>query len=381
MVPLEPYLTPHPFSHWMLREIYDQPFTLEATLMRLVDGTGFRNDTCEPIRKWIRAADSGIVIAASGSSRHAGLAGELLIEDHDGPPVDVEYASEYAYRPEAKPKDASVLVISQSGETADTLAALRKAKCFGRQVMAITNVADSSMAREATVFFPTEAGVERAVPATKSFTAQLLNLYLLSLLTAECRKQITASKLKAALQDLAGLPSLVERQLFGWEKAAESLADRYHSASSFLFLGRGLHYPIAREGALKLKESSYIHAEGYPGGELKHGPNALVSEQTPLVILATVDRTDPNSVQRYDKNLRLMRDMREQGAKILAIANRGDEDVAALSPDVIYVAETCEPLLAITEVIPLQMFSYFTAVSKDIDVDNPRNLTKAVLAE
>lgn len=365
----------------MLREIHDQPLTLEATLLRLVDGPAFRQDACEPIREWIRAANGGIVIAASGSSRHAGLAGELLIEDHDGPPVDVEYASEYAYQPEAKPKDASVLVISQSGETADTLAALRKAKRFGRQVMAITNVADSSMAREATVSVPTEAGIERAVPATKSFTAQLLNLYLLSLLTAEFRRHITPSKLKAALQDLAGLPFLVERQLYGWEEAAESLAAQYRCASSFLFLGRGLHYPIAREGALKLKESSYIHAEGYPGGELKHGPNALVSEQTPLVILATVDRADPNSVQRYDKTLQLMRDMREQRAKILAIANRGDKDVAALTPDVIYVAETCEPLLAITEVIPLQMFSYFTAVGKGIDVDHPRNLTKAVLAE
>lgn len=373
--------SPHPFAHWMLREIYEQPLTLESTLLRVSDGERFRPQVCEPIREWIRAAGKSVVIAASGSSRHAGLAGELLLEENDVPQVDVEYSSEYAYQPEARPRVASMLVISQSGETADTLAALRKARRFGRQVLAITNAPASSMAREATVSFPTAAGIEYAVPATKSFTAQLLNLYLLALLTAESRRVIPAAKLKSALRNLASLPALVERQLAGWREAAESLAQKYSSAGSFLYLGRGLHYPIAREGALKLKESTYIHAEGYPAGELKHGPNALVSDQTPLVILATMDRNNPHSVQRYRKTLQLMNDMRKQGAHILAVANRGDDQVAELTPDILYVAETAEPLLAIAEVIPLQMFAYFIALSRKIDVDHPRNLSKAVLAE
>ena len=373
--------TPAPFAHWMLREIYEQPATLAATLQRYVQGEEFRAEVCDPVREWIRAAEAEIVIAASGSSRHAGQVAELFIEDRSGIAVDVEYASEYSYRSERALKNASVLVISQSGETADTLAALRKAKGVGHQTLAITNVANSTMAREAGVSFPTEAGRERAVPATKSFTGQLLNLYLLSLLAAEVRGTAEASEQKRLLRELQGLPQLVERQLAGWEQALRGIAEQYRSVSSFLFLGRGVHYPIAREGALKLKESSYLHAEGYPSGELKHGPNALVSDQTPLVMLATVDRADPESVERYERVVHLMRDMREQGAKIVAVANRGDASVAALAESVVEVDECSEPLLTICEVIPLQLLAYFMAINNGIDVDHPRNLSKAVLAE
>jgi glucosamine--fructose-6-phosphate aminotransferase (isomerizing) len=237
------------------------------------------------------------------------------------------------------------------------------------------------MGREATVSFPTAAGRERAIPATKSFTAQLLNLYLLSLLAAESRGAIDAAELKAFLSELADVPSLVKRQLRGWEDSVRTIAEKYGAAKNFLFLGRGIHYPIAREGALKLKESAYLHAEGYPSGELKHGPNALVSDGTPLVMVATVDRSDAESAQRYEKVLQLMRDMREQGADILAIANTGDEKVEGLATQVIPVEETREALLPICEVIPLQLLSYFMAINNGIDVDHPRNLTKAVLAE
>ena len=372
--------TPAPFPHWMLREIHEQPRTLAATLHHLVDANRFRSNT-DPIRAWLREAQAEIVIAASGSSRHAAQVAEILIEDRSGIAVDVEYSSEYPYRPERALKQTSLLVVSQSGETADTLAALRTANRVGRQTMAITNVPTSTMAREATLSFPTEAGREKAIPATKSFTAQLLNLFLLALLAAESRGYLDQEQLGRELAMLGTLPDLVQRQLAGWEESMHSIVGEYRSTKSFLFLGRGVHYPIAREGALKLKESSYLHAEGYPSGELKHGPNALVSDTTPLVMLATVDSTDPGSVERYQKVLQLMHDMRQQGANILAIANTGDRAVAQLATHFVPVEQASEPLLAITEVIPLQLFSYFMAIGNGIDVDHPRNLSKAVLAD
>jgi glucosamine--fructose-6-phosphate aminotransferase (isomerizing) len=365
----------------MLREIHEQPATLAATLNRYVAAGSFRSDVCAPVREWLAATKGELVIAASGSSRHAGMVAELLIEDRSGIAVDVEYASEYCYRNEKALKDAAVLVVSQSGETADTLAALRKANVAGHQTLAITNVAASSMAKDATVSFPTEAGRERAIPATKSFTAQLLVLDLLALLAAESCNALTADELQAHLAELAALPQLVQSQLTGWESAVHDVAAQYREAKSFLFLGRGVHYPIAREGALKLKESAYLHAEGYPSGELKHGPNALVSEGTPLVMLATVDHTDPDSVQRYEKIVQLLRDMRAQGANILAIANDGDETVASLATHTITIKPARESLLVISEIIPLQLFAYFMAINNGIDVDHPRNLVKSVVQE
>jgi glucosamine--fructose-6-phosphate aminotransferase (isomerizing) len=365
----------------MLREIGEQPATLAATLDRYVGPDGFRPDVVAPIRSWLQAAGGEILIAASGSSRHAGMVAELTIEDLSGIAVDVEYASEYCYQSERAKRNAGVLIISQSGETADTLAALRKATRAGHPTLAITNVDHSTMAREATVSFPTLAGLERAVPATKSFTAQLLNLHLLTLLAAESRGQLAPAALKEQLADVALLPSAIERQLQGWLEATSAVATHYDYAHNFLFLGRGVHYPIAREGALKLKESAYLHAEGYPSGELKHGPNALVAEGTPLVMIATVERAEPSSVERYEKVVQLMRDMREQGADILAIANTADDTVAGLATHTLFVDELPEALLTISEVIPLQMLSYVMAINNGIDVDSPRNLTKAVLAE
>jgi len=373
--------SPSPYRHWMLREIHEQPATLAKTLQRSMQGQSFSAEMCGPLREWLKAAQGEIVIAASGSSRHAGLVAELMLEDLSGIAVDVEYASEYCYRSEKALRNSVVMVISQSGETADTLAALRKARASGHQTLAITNVANSTMASEATVSFPTEAGRERAVPATKSFTAQLLNLYLLSLLAAECREAIAPDELQARLVELSGLPERIAGQLQGWETSVRLIAEQYRSTQNFLFLGRGVHYAVAREGALKLKESAYLHAEGYPSGELKHGPNALVSDATPLVMVATVDRSDVESVERYEKVVQLMRDMREQGADILAVANTGDQTVASLATNVVFVDEMREAVLPIAEVIPLQFFAYFMAVNHGIDVDHPRNLTKAVLAE
>ena len=365
----------------MLREIYEQPYTLTATIERYLDGDTFRAATCAPILDWLEKVKSRIVITASGSSRHAGMLAEILIEDLSNIAVDVEYASEYCCRSETSLANVAVIVVSQSGETADTLAALRKAITAGHETLAITNVDDSTMDREATVSFPTVAGRERAVPATKSFTAQLLNLYLFALMAAQVRHTLTSAELALRLSEVSKLPSQIEAQLKAWDEAMQHVAHVYRDAKNFLFLGRGIHYSIAREGALKLKESAYLHAEGYPSGELKHGPNALVAEGTPLVMMATVDRSDPDSVQRYEKVLALMRDMREQGASILAIANTGDNLVAELADHTVYVEELREPLLAISEVIPLQLLSYWMAINNGIDVDHPRNLTKAVLSE
>ena len=374
-------LSPAPFSHWMLREIHEQPATLAATLAHYVQDGQFRTETCADIREWFAAVEGEIVIAASGSSRHAGLVAELLIEDLSGIAVDVEYASEYCYRSEKSLKNAAVVVISQSGETADTLAALRKAQTAGHQTLAVTNVADSSMAREASVSFPTLAGVERAIPATKSFTAQLLMLHLIALLAAESRNALEDPAIQKYLRQLTGLATVLESKMKSWESQVSQLAKQYQSFKNFLFLGRGVHYAIAREGALKLKESSYLHAEGYPGGELKHGPNALVSDGTPLVMVVTIDRSDPDALYRYEKMVQLMRDMKAQGANIIAIANEGDVEVAALANVTVTVPELPESILPIAEVVPLQMLSYFMAINNGIDVDHPRNLTKAVVQE
>ncbi|QHN03449.1 SIS domain-containing protein [Granulicella sp. WH15] len=376
-------LLPTPYPHWMLREIHEQPASLQATLDRYAEATGLRDDACAPVRKWLDelGPDGEIVIAASGSSRHAGLAGEIMLEQRSDLSIDVEYASEYVYQRERMQKRSAVVVISQSGETADTLAALRKANQAGRRTLAITNVEGSTMAREATVSFPLGAGRERSIPATKSFTGQLLNLHLLSLIAGELGGLIDRAEMVVRLDSIRRMTERIAAQMDGWEQSVHAVAEHYAEASSFLFLGRGIHYPIAREGALKLKESSYLHAEGYPSGELKHGPNALVSEDTPLVMIATVDRQDEGSVLRYGKSVQLLRDMRAQGARVLAIANAGDAEVAELATHIIAVEEMPEELLAISEVIPLQMLAYFIAVRKGIDVDHPRHLTKAVLTE
>jgi glutamine---fructose-6-phosphate transaminase (isomerizing) len=372
-----------PFQHWMLQEIYEQPETLQATLDHYValETPETFTAAAAPIRTWIESMHDGLLIAASGSSRHASMVAELEIEELADIAVDVEYASEYSYRSEEGLADAAVMVVSQSGETADTLAALRKARLAGHTTLAITNVDNSTMAQEATVSFPTFAGRERAIPATKSFTAQLLNLYLFALLAARTHDRISEQELQLRLMELKELPAKISSQLPLWETAVRRIADQYQSAKNFLFLGRGIHYPIAREGALKLKESAYLHAEGYPSGELKHGPNALVAEGTPLVMLATREANNAESEQRYQKVMQLMRDMREQEADILAVANRGDDEAAALATHCIFVRETREELLTISEIIPLQMFAYFMAIQRGIDVDSPRNLTKAVLAE
>jgi glucosamine--fructose-6-phosphate aminotransferase (isomerizing) len=272
-----------------------------------------------------------------------------------------------------------VIVISQSGETSDTLAALTEARRRGSKTLAITNASGSTMAREADVSMTLAAGVEKAIPATKSFTCELAALFLLGLYEAQRLGAMDAADLRANIGRLSALPATVGGQLDGWRDRMALLARKYRSADNFLYLARGIHYAIAREGALKLKEASYIHAEGYPAGELKHGPNALLSDRVPLVVIATVDPSLEASVVRYEKTVHLLREMKSQGAKVIAIMNTGDREVPALVSDYVEIQPANEYLLPIAEIVPLQLFAYFMAVERGIDVDRPRNLSKAVL--
>jgi glucosamine--fructose-6-phosphate aminotransferase (isomerizing) len=370
----------HNFAHAMSREIDEQPEAIRRTMDLYLSASGLKPDVARMLSGW-PIPEGEVLTAASGSSRHSGLAAEILLEDLCGLAVDVEYASEYSTRGGTSLRRPSVLVLSQSGETSDTLAALREARARGQRTLAITNAAGSTMDHEADVSMPLAAGPERAIPATKSFTCQLTALYLLALYEGARLGRLDAATLATHIAELRALPDSIATQLPGWREQMAMLASKFRTASSFLYLGRGIHYAIAREGALKLKEASYLHAEGYPTGELKHGPNALVSDRVPLVVLATVDHSLPDSVLRYEKTLQLLRDMQTQGAKVIAIANAGDREVAGLAGDCVEVEPAPEYLLPIPEVIPLQLFAYFMALERGVDVDRPRNLSKAVVEQ
>ncbi|HEY1677403.1 MAG TPA: isomerizing glutamine--fructose-6-phosphate transaminase [Candidatus Sulfotelmatobacter sp.] len=367
-------------SHAMRREIYEQPVAIENTIARhLKDDIIFPGEL-NAVESALRTFEK-IIIAASGSSRHAGLAGEIMIEDLSGVPVDVEYASEYCYRSTHAAVDPIVMVITQSGETADTMAAQREALTRGLKTIAISNRPDTTITREAGAALITGAGPELSVPATKSFTTQVTILYLMALFLARKRGRMTSEVSRARLQELDRLPEAIDRNLAAWDGSAEEFGGIHFRAEKFLYLGRGVHYAIAREGALKLKEISYAHAEGYPAGELKHGPNALVDEKLPVVVLATRDDTDPDSVLRYRRTLDVMKEVKSRRGPLVAVATEGDKDVKNVADHVFYVPAAPELLLPILEVIPLQLFAYHVAVNKGYDVDHPRNLTKAVLTE
>ncbi len=368
------------FSHTTLAEIYEQPDALSETFAAYTTDGKLRDELWSPVSAML-AEKVRLIIAASGSSRHAGLLGEIMIEELSGMAVDVEYASEYVYRRRDSVLTPAVLVISQSGETADTLAALREARQRGEAAIAITNVAGSSMAREADVSLLTKAGKEVAIAATKSFVTQLSLLYLLALLLARDRYRLSADQIDEHLLALTSMPKLIALSLKSWEREMRKVAASFREAEAFLFVGRGLHYPIAREGALKLKEMSYLHAEAYPSGELKHGPNALLGLDAPLVVLATHDPEDPMSMVRYDKTVQLLRDIAGQQSHILAIATEGDTLVKELCRSCVYVPPAREYIAPFLEVVPLQLFAYFMSVQRGNDVDRPRNLVKAVVVE
>jgi glutamine---fructose-6-phosphate transaminase (isomerizing) len=368
------------FPHHMLREIFAQPGAIRQTIDQNVEGDVIFSTALQPIENALFAFKK-IIIAASGSSRHAGLAGEIMMEDLAGVAVDVEYASEYSYRSTHAGTDPIVVVITQSGETADTIAAQREALNRGAKTVAVSNVANSTISREASASLLTRAGLERAIPATKSFTSQLTLLYLFALFLARKRGRMTSEVTRTHLNALARVPAEIEGSLPVWDAEAMECAQRFQQARNFLFLGRGVHYAIAREGALKLKEISYVQAEGMPAGELRHGPNALVDGSLAVVALATRDAADPDSILRYQKTLGVLEYVKSRGGRSIAIASAGDRDVQALADNTLYVAALPELLLPIAEVIPLQLFAYHFAVLLGADVDNPRNLVKAVVSD
>jgi len=368
------------FPHAMLREIYEQPRAIRETIRQNVEADVIFSNDLQPIENALFAFKK-IIIAASGSSRHAGLAGEITMEDLAGVAVDVEYSSEYCYRSTHAGADPIVVVITQSGETADTIAAQREALNRGAKTVAISNVPGSTISREASAALHTRAGVEKAIPATKSFTSQLTLLYLLALFLARKRGRMTSEVTRAHLRDLFLIPEQLEASLDSWNERAAACAKNLKAARAFLYLGRGVHYAIAREGALKLKEISYVQAEGFPAGELRHGPNALVDDKLPIVALATRDESDPDSMLRYQKTLGVLEYIQSRGGKSLVIASEGDAEVSRFADAVILVPKAPELLLPILEVVPLQLFAYHFAVLNGADVDNPRNLVKAVTTE
>src|SRR5581483_1092333 len=306
--------------------------------------------------------------------------GKFMIERLARVPTEVDYASEWRYRdPIIDPKDITLL-ITQSGETADTIAAQREAKAKGSKTLGVCNVVGSMIAREASGTIYTHAGPEIGVASTKAFTAQLTALYLFAVYLAELRGTLKTDEARRLLNELRLVPGKLE-SLLTHAEVCEDLAREYGKAHDFLFLGRGIHYPIALEGALKLEEISYIHAEGYPAGEMKHGPNALIDENLPVVILATCDKNDRGSVTRYEKTLSNLKEVKARSGRVIAIATEGDEEIKEAADNVVFVPPAPELLLPILEVAPLQLLAYYIAVKRGCDVDQPRNLAKSVTVE
>jgi glutamine---fructose-6-phosphate transaminase (isomerizing) len=369
------------FKHFMLKEIYEQPRAVrDTTLGRVSQDTGHVFlDQMEITEAEFRALKK-INIVACGTSWHAGQAGKFMIESLARVPVEVDYASEWRYRDPIVAGDTLTIVISQSGETADTIAAQREAKAKGSKTLAICNVVGSMITREAAGTIYTHAGPEIGVASTKAFTAQLTALYLFALYLAQVRGEMPSEQSLKAVQELARIPGKLE-SLLTHDEACDDLAKRYVRAKDFLFLGRGIHYPIALEGALKLKEISYIHAEGYPAGEMKHGPNALIDENLPVVIIATRDVNEPGSVLKYEKTLSNLKEVKARSGVVIALATEGDEDIKESADHVLYIPPAPEELLPILEIVPLQLLAYHIAVRRGCDVDQPRNLAKSVTVE
>jgi glucosamine--fructose-6-phosphate aminotransferase (isomerizing) len=369
------------FKHFMLKEIYEQPRAVRETVLGRISldtGKVFLEEM-EITEEEFRNARK-INIAACGTSWHAALAGKFMIERLARIPVEVDYASEWRYRDPIICNQELTLLITQSGETADTIAAQREAKAKNSKTLAICNVVGAMIAREAAGTIYTHAGPEIGVASTKAFTAQLTALFLLALYLGELRGTTTPEQAKHLIGELLKIPGKLEA-LLSRDEECEDLARQYSRSEDFLFLGRGIHYPIALEGALKLKEISYIHAEGYPAGEMKHGPNALIDEDLPVVILAPKDPNDAESVLRYEKTLSNLKEVKAREGKVIALAIEGDEEIKEAADHVLYVPPAPELLLPILEIVPLQLLAYHIAVRRGCDVDQPRNLAKSVTVE
>jgi glucosamine--fructose-6-phosphate aminotransferase (isomerizing) len=367
------------FPHFMLKEIYEQPEVLRRLIRDYVDasgrvhfpGFGFSD---QQIRSFSR-----ITIAASGSSRHAGMVGEFMLERMTGVPVEVDFASQYCYRdPLVAPHELTVF-LSQSGTTIDTITALQVARRKGARSLAICNVPDTPLTQNADTTLLTHAGEEIAIAATKSFTTQLTALFLLSAFIAQAHGRSLKST-SAAVSELGKLPEYLEGALAA-DQDCKKFASELYRHKDFIYVGRDLDYPIALEGALKLKEISYIHAEGYPTGELKHGPTALVHSELPLVVLATHDKSDEDSMVRYGKTVSNVREFIDREIPVLAIVNESDQEIAEMTASVLRVPDAPVLLHPIIEVVPLQLLAYHIAVLCGRNVDQPRNLSKSVVVE
>ncbi len=369
------------YKHFMLKEIYEQPRAVRDTLLgRVSQDTGkvFLDEMNITPAEF--AAFNSIKIVACGTSWHAALAGKFMIEKLARIPVEVDYGSEFRYRDPILGPEILTVLISQSGETADTLAAQREAKAKGSKTLAICNVVGSMIPREADGTIITHAGPEIGVASTKAFTSQLTALFVLALYLAQQRNAIGEAESRAIAQELMLLPGKLEHLLskdMGYDEMSKTLS----KAHDFLYLGRGIHFPMALEGALKLKEISYIHAEGYPAGEMKHGPNALIDENLPSVVLAAYDPADESSRIRYEKTLSNIQEVKAREGVVVSVVNEGDVDAAGMSKYVMEIPITHELLLPILEVVPLQLLAYHIAVRLGKDVDQPRNLAKSVTVE
>ena len=367
------YIEKQGFTHFMLKEIFEQPETIQNAFRgRIVldegktrlDGLRLTEDELNSIKR--------IIFIACGTSWHAGLIGEYLIEEYARIPVEVEYASEFRYCSPILEKGDLVIVISQSGETADTLAAMREAKARGVRVLGITNVVGSTIARESDGGVYIHAGPEIGVASTKAFTSQITVLILLTLYLAR-RRCMTADAGRELLQELMQVPALVQ-SILGKNDEIKAIATLYQHHRNFLYLGRGIQFPVALEGALKLKEISYIHAEGYPAAEMKHGPIALIDENMPVVFIAIKDEV-------YQKVISNMQEVKARKGKIIAIATEGDEEIKKFADHVFYVPATIKIASPLLTVIPLQLLAYHIAVLRGCNVDQPRNLAKSVTVE
>jgi glutamine---fructose-6-phosphate transaminase (isomerizing) len=369
------------FPHHMIKEIFEQPQGLHDTIaprISLPEGVVQLNEV--PIRRDELRALQRINIVASGTSRHAGMVGQYMIQELAGIPVDVDYASEFEYRNPMIGQSELTIVITQSGETADTGAAQREAKARGSRTVAISNVAGTTIAREADGVIYTLAGPEISIASTKAFTAQMAALFLFALHLAQARETQPKDRLAYYIRELLDLPGRL-KTLLACAPHGEQIATEFHKFDDFLFLGRAIHYPVAMDGALKLKEVSYVHAEGYPTGETKHGPNALIDENLPVVIIATRDVKDPGSVLRYEKSLGNIKGFKKQSSRVIALASEGDGEVPKLADHTIFIPGAPELLLPVLEIVPLQLFAYYMAVKRGLDVDRPRNLVKSVTLE
>ena len=367
------------FPHFMLKEIFEQPQALKDAVLSRISTSNAEICIGDEVRiaaEELRALRR-INIVASGTSRHAGMAGQYMFQELVHLFADVDYASEYEYRnPPVGPEELTI-VITQSGETSDTLAAQRLAAQKGSRTIAITNVVDSTVAKEADGVLYTHAGPEISIASTKAFTAQMSVLFLLATYLAQVRGTLSHQALCIWIEELLALPEKAEAVL-QCADTCQHLAERFHRCEDFLFLGRAIHYPIAMDGALKLKEVSYVHAEGYPAGETKHGPNALIDENLPVVMIATCDRKDSGSVARYQKSVSDLRGFKKQSARVIALATEGDTEIAGLADHTLFIPPAPELLAPMLEIIPLQLFAYYIALRKGLDVDRPRNLVKSV---